>query len=312
MIEVIFVTSLVGAFGAGSLLGVSAYERREVIKRRKDMRGMLGSSSILEALSISLECDGVSRWLIAYTIRLSKFQSQELKGVLVLFVGNWSKTQTLLCHAGVEGLITKEGFSCARRNVMGFACTFGSLLGALFSPFLAVIGFLAGAFWGWGALMRSLREEAQSRSFVAEKQLSQMIEIIILGLRSGMTFDRSLSLFHGNFKGSLSTSLNLAQNQWTHGLTDRSTGLRTVARSYDSALFERFAENVIRSLRFGTSLADNLSVLSAEARAIRKAKLEEKVAKAPVKMLLPVGALILPAMLIFIMGPIMLDLMQGF
>ena len=56
----------------------------------------------------------------------------------------------------------------------------------------------------------------------------------------------------------------------------------------------------------------NLSLLASEARAVRKAKLEEKVAKAPVKMLLPVGTLILPAMLILIMGPIMLDLMEGF
>ena len=72
------------------------------------------------------------------------------------------------------------------------------------------------------------------------------------------------------------------------------------------------AENIVRSLRFGTSLASNLSLLSSEARAVRKAKLEEKVAKAPVKMLLPVGTLILPAMLMLVMGPIMLDLMQGF
>ena len=59
-------------------------------------------------------------------------------------------------------------------------------------------------------------------------------------------------------------------------------------------------------------MSDSLSLLAVEARAIRKAKLEERVAKAPVKMLLPVGTLILPAMLILVMGPIMLDLMKGF
>ena len=126
-----------------------------------------------------------------------------------------------------------------------------------------------------------------------------------------MTFDRALTLFHGNFEGALSTSLALAQGQWSHGLIERSEGLRAVARSYDSSLFDRLSENIIRSLRFGTSLAGNLSLLAAEARAVRKAKLEEKVAKAPVKMLLPVGGLILPAMLVLIMGPILLDLMQG-
>ena len=88
--------------------------------------------------------------------------------------------------------------------------------------------------------------------------------------------------------------------------------MRALARAYDSALFERVAESIIRSLRFGTSLAETLSILSAEARSIRKSKIEERVAKAPVKMLVPVGALILPAMLILIMGTVLLDLMEGF
>ena len=95
-----------------------------------------------------------------------------------------------------------------------------------------------------------------------------------------------------------------------HGLVSRDEGLRKVARSYDSPLFERFAENVIRSLRFGTSLADGLNALALEARSVKKAKLEERVAKAPVKMLLPVGTLILPAMLVLVLGPIMLELMM--
>lgn len=123
---------------------------------------------------------------------------------------------------------------------------------------------------------------------------------------------QGISLYCDSFKGSLSSMMSSVQGQWSHSLIDRNEGLRQVARSYDSALFDRFAENVIRSIRFGTSMSDSLSLLAVEARAIRKAKLEERVAKAPVKMLLPVGTLILPAMLILVMGPIMLDLMKGF
>ena len=157
-----------------------------------------------------------------------------------------------------------------------------------------------------------MKEEARCRAFSAEQQFSQMIEVLVLGLKSGMSFDRAISLYCDSFKGSLSSMMSSVQGQWSHSLIDRNEGLRQVARSYDSALFDRFAENVIRSIRFGTSMSDSLSLLSVEARAIRKAKLEERVAKAPVKMLLPVGTLILPAMLILVMGPTMLDLMKGF
>ena len=79
-----------------------------------------------------------------------------------------------------------------------------------------------------------------------------------------------MGLFHSNFDGALSSSMALAQSQWMHGFIDRSDGLRAVAQSYDSPLFERLAENIIRSLRFGTSLAGNLSLLASEARAIRR------------------------------------------
>ena len=65
----------------------------------------------------------------------------------------------------------------------------------------------------------------------------------------------------------------------------------------------------VRSLRFGTSLAEAFESQAGEARAVRKARREEQVAKAPVKMLVPVGTLILPAMLVLVLGPVMIELM---
>ena len=41
-----------------------------------------------------------------------------------------------------------------------------------------------------------------------------------------------------------------------------------------------------------------------------RAKMEEKVAKAPVKMLVPTAVLILPAMLIVVMAPVFLGFVQ--
>ena len=65
-------------------------------------------------------------------------------------------------------------------------------------------------------------------------------------------------------------------------------------------------------MRFGAPPAESLEVLAIEARQGHKAYVQEKVMKAPVKMMLPVGTLILPSMLILVLGPVLLDLMQGF
>jgi len=56
-------------------------------------------------------------------------------------------------------------------------------------------------------------------------------------------------------------------------------------------------------------LADNLDDAAAEARANYRTARQESVAKAPVKMMLPTSTLILPAMLILVLGPVLLELM---
>lgn len=76
------------------------------------------------------------------------------------------------------------------------------------------------------------------------------------------------------------------------------------------ASLERFASNVVRCLRFGSPMNRMLEALASEARGCYRAKMEEKVAKAPVKMLVPTAVLILPAMLIVVMAPVFLGFVQ--
>ncbi len=310
--EVLGLFATMCAFISGSILGSAAFSSYKTSRHKNTMKVLLGSSSIADALSISLESQGMNHRILVYVIELSRRENTLPNGLVSLLAMNWTSCEKQLRQAGLDSFVSRKGVAAARFRLMLFGGIVGALLGTFLSSLMTLIGLIFGGIGGVTAVSRALKQEAQSRSFVAEKHLSQMIEVIILGLKSGMTFDRALSLFYSNFDGALSSSLTLAQSQWTHGLIDRSEGLRALARSYDSVLFERLAENIIRSLRFGTSLAVNLSLLASEARAVRKAKLEEKAAKAPVKMLLPVGTLILPAMLILIMGPIMLDLMEGF
>ena len=77
-------------------------------------------------------------------------------------------------------------------------------------------------------------------------------------------------------------------------------------------LLARVIENIVRSLRFGATMADNLEDAAREARSGYKARRQEAVAKAPVKMVVPTGVLILPAMLMLVLGPVLLELAGGF
>ncbi len=145
-----------------------------------------------------------------------------------------------------------------------------------------------------------------------ECDLSEMLDVVALGMRSGMSFDRSLDLYTGYFRTQLADAFRSAQRQWACGLASRPEALREVADSYASPLLARVIENIVRSRRFGATMADNLEDAAREARSGYKARRQEAVAKAPVKMMVPTGVLILPAMLMLVLGPVLLELAGGF
>ena len=88
--------------------------------------------------------------------------------------------------------------------------------------------------------------------------------------------------------------------------------LRDFAASYDCDQLSRIVDSIIRSLKFGSTLSDILGEAAQQSRETYRAALAERVAKAPVKMMLPTGTLILPAMLLLVLGPILLELAGGF
>ncbi len=312
MLDVLRAIALAASFLFGAFFGSLAYGKYKVAQRKKLAREALGDGSALNAVSVSLDSSGLSAWIIERAVLFSLQGDRVSPFLEKLCSHDFERSRILIEKSGLAQVLSKEGYAGTRMYFSFGGMLAGALLGAVFSTLLCTICAAAGFLLGWRSLLWALKEESHSRAFSAERQFSQMVEVVVLGLKSGMSFDKALTLYCDSFGGSLSAAISSAHGQWSHSLIERSEGLRQIARSYDSLLFDRFAENVIRSLRFGTSMAENLSLLAVEARAIRKAKLEEHVAKAPVKMLLPVGTLILPAMLILVMGPIMLDLMKGF
>lgn len=214
--------------------------------------------------------------------------------------------------AGLGNSITRVGFWEARvRLCLGFAVV-GAAVGSVVSVGFAVLLLLAGAVAGWRVLPQSILRRAASRARDLERHLPEMLDVVALGMRSGLSFDRSIELYASHFDTLLASSFELALRQWSCGLVPRDEALRKVASTYDSPLFARVVEGAIRSLRFGSSMADRLEVASREARASYRVSRQEQVAKAPVKMMVPTGTLILPAMLMLVLGPVLLELMGGF
>lgn len=220
--------------------------------------------------------------------------------------------ERLAPSAGLEGSVSAQGFAEARLRLAAGGLAAGALLGAPFSAGLSAALGLVGAVAGWRALGRAVRRRVAARTQDLERHLPEMLDVVAMGMRSGLSFDRSLGLYVRYFPTMLAEALGAAQGQWSHGLERRDEALRAIARTYDSPIFGRVVESVIRSLRFGSSLSASLEALAAEARVSYRTRRQEQVAKAPIKIMVPTGTLILPAMLMLVLGPVLLELMGDF
>lgn len=222
-----------------------------------------------------------------------------------------SSSTDLVKRAGLEGRVDEDGLRAARLRLAGMGAAAGAVAGAVISLEMGLLLAAVAAAAGLYAPTWALRRLERERALELERSLPEMLEVVALGLRSGLSFDRSFQLYSMHFPSSFARSCASAQKSWSLGLRTRDEALRELAQSYRSDQLERTAERIVRSLRFGSALAPDLEAAAAEARARRRSQVEERVAKAPVKMMVPTGALILPAMLILILGPILLELMQG-
>ena len=203
-------------------------------------------------------------------------------------------------------------FCEGRLRLAGMFSIAGLLVGAVFSTELMVIaGILLGAL-GWMLPRKAIEDQVEARSHELERELPELLEVTALGLRSGLSFDRSFSLYAQHFDTAFSRECALSQSQWTLGLKTREQALRDLAAGYESASFKRVIETIVRALRFGSTLSVELEQAAAEARAVRRTQRQEEVAKAPVRMMIPTGTLILPAMLLLVLGPVLLEMMGGF
>lgn len=292
----------------GGLASFALLRRRDASARRDRLRRAAAASGAQDAAA------GGEPRLVRYAAglsqRLALGATDPLAGrTRFARARGWFSRQAK--QAGLEGAVSPEGFVEAAVRLACAGGLAGALAGAVLSTELAVLGALGGAAAGALALPRAVKRARRERARSLERDLSEMLEVVALGLRSGLSFDRGFALYGSHFGSELARACAGAQRAWSLGLTSRDEALRDLAASYDSPLFSRVVESMVRSLRFGSSLAEGLESAAAEARAVHRAQVEEQVAKAPVKMMVPTGTLILPAMLLLVLGPVLLELMEG-
>ena len=132
-----------------------------------------------------------------------------------------------------------------------------------------------------------------------------MLDVVTLGLSAGLSFDSSLELYCERYHSELSRSFSEAMLSWRIGARPREEALALVAEEVDVSALRRFAAVVSEALAFGAPLAEALEQQAQAIREEQRSQVEEEIEKVPVKMLIPLGTLIVPAMFLAILGPLL-------
>lgn len=156
------------------------------------------------------------------------------------------------------------------------------------------------------AVSKAVEQERLSRlSAVCEKEMPELLDILALGLSAGLSFDASLELYCERRQGPLSREVWGAMSLWRMGVKGRSEALEELARGVGSPSLERFCAAVREALGFGSPLAQTLERQADAIRAEQRSRIEERIEQVPVRMLVPLGTLVVPAMLLAILGPLL-------
>lgn len=159
---------------------------------------------------------------------------------------------------------------------------------------------------------RALEREGSARvTRACERQMPEFLDILGLGLSAGLSFDASLALFCDRRDCELSREIRAAMISWQMGMEGRSEALSSLSARLGSPSFEGFCSAATEALSFGAPLAQTLEHQAVSIRQEQRSRVQERIEKVPVKMLVPLGTIVVPAMLLAILGPLLSAALAG-
>jgi tight adherence protein C len=167
-------------------------------------------------------------------------------------------------------------------------------------------GLVAGTLIGsYKAPDMFLKNRIQKRTDAIRKGLPDALDLLIICAEAGLTVDAAFNRVArelGKAYPELGDEFALTSIELGF-LTDRRSAFENLAMRIDLEAVRGVVTTMIQTEKYGTPLASALRVLSAEFRNERMMRAEEKAARLPAIMTIPLILFILPVLFIVILGP---------
>lgn len=150
-----------------------------------------------------------------------------------------------------------------------------------------------------------ISNRADKRRKSLELALPDGLDLLVICAEAGLSLDSALTRVAneiGNSSPELADELSLTAVELTF-LPDRKQALANLGKRVDTASMRGVVNTLIQTERYGTPLAQSLRVLSAEFREQRILRAEEKAARLPATLTVPMIVFILPTLFVVLAGP---------
>ncbi len=152
-----------------------------------------------------------------------------------------------------------------------------------------------------------LRIKGANRKRAIRRALPDAVDLTVTTVEAGMGIDGALAAVGQETRGPLGEELRMAMRETTLGSSRREALLRMIDRTRVPELTS-FIQALIQAEQTGIPIGQVLRIQAAEMRLKRRQNAEAAAQRAPVKLILVLILLVLPAMLMFVMGPAMMQM----
>jgi Flp pilus assembly protein TadB len=173
----------------------------------------------------------------------------------------------------------------------------GGSLSPLTVVFVCLVGLIA-----WLLPAAAIRTRGQRRLDQVDAALPELIDVLTATIEAGLGFTGSLALCAERFDGPLGQELRLTLQEQTMGLSTNAA-LANMRERCDTPSVRAFVRAVAQGESLGVSIGAMMRNLATETRKRRRARAQERIQKAPVKLLFPLIFLIFPALLLVLLYP---------
>jgi len=172
----------------------------------------------------------------------------------------------------------------------------------------------AGVLIGFYAPIVFLRNAAAKRAKSIKLALPDGLDLMVICAEAGLSLDATLSRVSrelGNGSPELAEELGTAAAELTF-LPERRLAFDNLNARTNSDGIRAVVNTLQQTAKFGTPLAQSLRVLAAEMRQARMTRAEEKAARLPALLTVPMILFILPCLFIVLLGPAAIGIIDTF